>query len=1172
MTSEKKQGKPSRPRREGWRPSFGLGFWAFVVIVVLLVAFVQVIAASRPQVSGEQLTYNRFVSLAENGRIETARILDADSYVVGTYRGQNPEPVAYNVPYVKAADSRANLLDTLIENNVDARIDQQFGKSLVAPATAVLPALIIVTVFAYIMLSFFRGSGPWGSRSPARKFKSSGRSETFADVAGEPDAIAELQELVGALSDAKRFTDVGARLPKGVLLYGPPGCGKTLLARAFAGEADVPFFSITGSDFVELYVGVGAARVRDLFKEAREEAPAIVFIDEIDAVGRSRGETGVTTSGEQEQALNQILAEMDGFSEADGIIVVAATNRPDVLDPALLRPGRFDRSIGLDRPDEDDRLAILSLHAKTRSMDQSVDLREVARRAYGMTGADLANVINEAALLAGRASKSAISQAELEEGLKRVLEAPERQRRLSMRARSVGRRATEVDERVTFAQVAGVDDAIVELSEVKDFLVEPERFAEVGALIPRGILLYGPPGCGKSLLARAVAGEANGAFFSVSATDFVQRYVGVGAGRVRDLFAEAKAVAPSIVFIDEIDAIGGRRGGDSGPESGDSGQREQDQTLNQILIELDGFEARTGVIVMGATNRPDMLDPALLRPGRFDRQVGISLPDRAGRLAILELHAASRQLEPEVDLEDVAERAHGMTGADLANVINEAALLAVRDERTALSQADLEAAVNRLVEAPERQRRLSMRQRSVGRRASGIDERVTFADVAGIDDAVEELIEVRDFLSEPERFAEMGVSVPRGILLDGPPGCGKTLLAKAVAGEANAAFYAASATEFVQRYVGVGAGRVRDLFAEARAVAPAIVFIDEIDAIGGRRGGAGSDSDSGSRDLDQTLNQLLIELDGFEPRAGVIVIGATNRIDILDPALLRAGRFDRQIEISLPDRAGRRAILDLYARDKRLADEVDLDGVAAVTPGFSGADLASIVNEAGLLAARRRLPGISSDLMDEAVERVLVGISSRRHVMTPEERRVVAYHEAGHAIVGLALPGGSVPHKVTIVPRGQRVGYVWSVDEDERVIHSRSALIDQMAIGFGGRAAEELVVGEPGSGAADDLAKVSSLARKMVCELGMSEALGGVTYNGHGAGNGYHAAPSYSDEEARLIGEEVRRLIDEAHERSRRVLSESRASLDRIADALLERETLSADELKGLVDGTAAPV
>jgi ATP-dependent metalloprotease FtsH len=1160
-------------RREAERPTsrFGLGFWVILAFILLLVAFVQVVAASRPQVDGTQLTYKRFVDLAEDGRIQTALILDADSYVTGTYRREDDRLARYNVRYLKNG-TRENLLDVLIENNVDARIDQQFAKSLVTPAVALLPALMIVLVVAYVWLSIRRGTGLGSIRSGARRFRSSERSETFADVAGQEEAVEELREMTGALSEPKRFNELGARLPRGLLLYGPPGCGKTLLARAFAGETGASFFSISGSDFVELYYGVGAARVRDLFKEARENAPSVVFIDEIDAVGRSRVVGGA--SGEQEQALNQILTEMDGFLQAEGVIVLAATNRPDVLDPALLRPGRFDRSVGLERPSEDDRLAILSLHAKTRRLDPSVDLRQMAKRAYGMTGADLANVVNEAALLAARAHKSAISQVELERALDRAIQAPERQRRLSMRQPSIGRRAAGIDERVTFADVAGNDDAIEELTEVRDFLAEPERFADVGAQVPRGILLYGPPGCGKSLLARAMAGEAHGAFFSVSATEFVAGNIGAGAGRVRDLFAEAKAVAPAIVFIDEIDAIGGRRGGgrDSEDMSADSALRDQDQTLIQILAELDGFEPRTGVIVMAATNRPDMLDPALLRPGRFDRQVGISLPDRGGRQKILELHAKTRQLEPQVDLESIADRAHGMTGADLANVVNEAALLAARAHRKALAQAHFEEAVRRLVQAPERQRRLSMRQRSVGRRAAGIDERVTFAEVAGADDAIEELAEVRDFLAEPERFAEMGVRVPRGILLEGPPGCGKTLLAKAVAGEANAAFFSASGTEFVQRWVGLGAARMRDLFAEARAVAPAIVFIDEIDALGGRRGGPDADADSGRREQDQTLNQLLVELDGFEPRTGVIVMAATNRPDMLDPALLRPGRFDRQVGMALPDRGGRRAILELYVRGKPIAEDVDLDVVAGVTSGFSGAELANLVNEAGLLATRRRLPAITRDVMEEAIERVLVGVSSRRHLMTEEERRVVAYHEAGHALVGLTLPGVKVPHKVTIVPRGRLVGYVWSVDGEERAIHSRSALLNQMAVAFGGRTAEELVIGEPGSAAADDLAQVSALARRMVCELGMSEALGGVTYNGHATDDAGSARPSYSEAESRLIGEEVRRLIDDAHERSRQVLTDSREALDRLAQALLERETVTAEELEELVRPPVASV
>jgi len=1153
-----KQPKDKRrgPRRDESKSFFGLGFWAILIFVILLIVEIQLLALSRPQVDGTQLTYKTFVNYAEAGRLRTARVLDADSYVVGRYERKDKQIGNYNVPYLRTG-TREELLDTLLQNDIDAKIEQQFGKALVVPATYFIGTLLFIVVFGYFILSFRRGTGLFGVRSGARKFEDDERNETFADVAGQKEAVGELRELVSFMSETERFSEVGARTPKGVLLYGPPGCGKTLLARAFAGEAGASFFSMSGSDFVELYVGVGAARVRDVFKEARTNAPAIIFIDELDAVGRSRGETGsVVTSGEQEQALNQILAEMDGFSPTEGIMVLAATNRPDVLDPALLRPGRFDRSIGLERPDEEDRVAILSLHAKTRRLDPSVDMREVAKRAYGMTGADLANVVNEAALLAGRANKKAITQTELHDAVKRVIEAPERQRRLSMRSRSVGKRATGIDEKVTFADIAGAEEAVEELKEVRDFLVEPERFAGVGAQIPRGIMLYGPPGCGKSLLAKAVAGEANGAFFSVSAAEFVEKFVGVGASRVRDLFAEAKAVAPAIIFIDEIDAVGGQRGG--GPDGArDSGGRDQDQTLNQILTELDGFEPRSGVIVIAATNRPDMLDPPLLRPGRFDRHIGISPPDRAARLKILTLHAKTRQLEPDVDLDAIAERAHGMTGADLANVINEAALLAARARKSTLSQTDLEEASKRIIEAPERQRRLSMRQRSVGKLA-GMDKRVTFEDVAGVDDAIEELAEVKDFLAEPERFADLGAIAPRGILLTGPPGCGKTMLAKAVAGEANAAFLQASGSEFVEIWVGQGASRVRDLFAEAKSMAPSILFIDEIDSVGAKRGGLGG----GGREYQQTINQLLTELDGFEPRSGVILMGATNRPDILDPALLRPGRFDRQVEITLPDRVGRRAILAVHSKDKRFAEGVDLDGLASVTQGFSGADLANIVNEAALLAGRERLSEISTKVMDEALDRVMMGVASRRHIPSEDERRSTAYHEAGHALVGLSLPGVTVPHRVSIVPRGRALGFVLLADENEHGTHSRTRLINQMAMGLAGRAAEKLVFNEVDSGAWGDLQTVNATARTMVCKYGMGEATGGVTFGD--ARWGEEDFSNFSEEEKRLIYEEVKQLVDEAEGKARQVMIESRAVLDLIAAELLKRETLSADELREL--------
>ncbi|MGI8686422.1 MAG: ATP-dependent zinc metalloprotease FtsH, partial [Acidimicrobiales bacterium] len=950
--------------------------------------------------------------------------------------------------------------------------------------------------------------------------------------------------------------ELGARVPKGVLLYGPPGCGKTMLAKALANESGADFYSISGSEFMELYVGVGASRVRDLFQEARKNAPSIIFIDELDSIGRSRGGAGaVNAQGEQEQTLNAILTEMDGFSPTQGMMVLAATNRPDVLDPALLRPGRFDRTIGLSLPGEGARAQILAVHGADKKLAPGVGLEVLAKKAIGLSGADLANVMNEGALLAGRAGRAAISQADLEQALEHVLEAPERQRRLSLRDRGLGRRAVSEDK-VTFADVAGQDEALAELREIKDFLSAPERFRSMGAVMPKGVLLYGPPGCGKTLMARALAGEANAAFFSVSGSEFVEVFVGEGASRVRDTFAQARAAAPAIIFIDELDAVGRSRGKLGSTQSSGEG----DQTLTQILTEMDGFSPGDGVIVVGATNRPDVLDQALLRPGRFDRTVGLALPGEEARAAILAIHAEGKQLGPDTDLAPVAREAIGLSGADLANVMNEAALLAVRAGHPFIAQHHLHEAVTRMLQAPERQRRLSLRDRSVGRRFSA-DERLTFADVAGVDDAIEELAEVKEYLSDADRFTRVGARVPRGVLLLGPPGSGKTLLARAVAGEANAAFFSVSGSEFVEIFVGQGAARVREMFAEARSMAPSIIFIDEIDAVGGRRGG----TSDGGQEREQTLNQMLVEMDGFEPRSSVIVMAATNRADILDPALLRPGRFDRQITISLPDRAGREAILDLHARHKDLGPDVDLGALAGLTQGFSGAELANVLNEAALLCARRGQDRITTSTLDEALDRAVLGVASRGMLLSDEERSVIAYHEAGHALVALVLPGAAPPHRITVVPRGMSLGHCTMVDNHDRVVYSRSRLVDRMATVLGGRTAEQLVFGELSSGAAADLQHANGIARRMVCELGMSDALGAMAITVPGTTGG-----RWSEWAARTADDEVQKVLDEAMSRARDVLATHQDDLTRLARALLDHETLSAQQLEEIVGAPPA--
>jgi cell division protease FtsH len=449
---------------------------------------------------------------------------------------------------------------------------------------------------------------------------------------------------------------------------------------------------------------------------------------------------------------------------------------------------------------------------------------------------------------------------------------------------------------------------------------------------------------------------------------------------------------------------------------------------------------------------------------------------------------------------------------------------------------------------------------------------VTFDDVAGVDEAKEELEEIIEFLRHPKKFQALGAKIPRGVLLVGPPGSGKTLLAKAIAGEAGVPFFSISGSEFVEMFVGVGASRVRDLFDQAKKSAPCLVFIDEIDAVGRQRGaGLGGGHD----EREQTLNQLLVEMDGFDPNAGIIVIAATNRPDILDPALLRPGRFDRRIVVDNPDAKGRRAILDVHVRGKPISEDVTLDVLARRTPGFSGADLANMVNEAALLAARRGKKQVGQSEFDEAIERVIAGPLRKSRILSPKERERIAYHEAGHTLLAKLLPEANPPHKVTILPRGMALGYVLPLPQEERFTRTRGELVTELAVLLGGRTAEEIVFGEITSGAANDFEQATDLARRMVTEFGMSDKLGPLTLGAkHGPvflGRDLAESRNYSDEIAYEIDKEVRRIIDECHGRARQLLTDRRAALERIARSLVERESLQGGELDILIAGGALP-
>ena len=461
--------------------------------------------------------------------------------------------------------------------------------------------------------------------------------------------------------------------------------------------------------------------------------------------------------------------------------------------------------------------------------------------------------------------------------------------------------------------------------------------------------------------------------------------------------------------------------------------------------------------------------------------------------------------------------------------------------------------------------------KSRAKRMSVDAPKITFRDVAGVDEAVQELHEIKEFLENPKRFQALGARIPKGVLLYGPPGTGKTLLARAVAGEAGVPFFSISGSDFVEMFVGVGASRVRDLFEQAKQNSPCIIFMDEIDAVGRHRGaGMGGGHD----EREQTLNQLLVEMDGFEMKDNIILIAATNRPDILDPALLRPGRFDRQIVVDRPDRKGRKRILEVHTRGKPLAKVIDLDVLAGQTPGFTGADLANLINEAALLTARSNKREITMQELEEGIMRVIAGPEKKSRVMSEKERLVTAYHELGHAIVGHLLPNTDPVHKISIISRGQALGYTISLPTEDKFLTTRAELTDTMAMTLGGRAAEEIIFSEITTGASNDLEKVTETAKQMVMRFGMSERLGPRVF-GHDRsqpflGREFSAEPDYSDEIAREIDDEIRRIVEEAHQTAKDILVERRGALDTISKILLERETIDAEQFAKLLDGAPA--
>ncbi len=706
-----------------------------------------------------------------------------------------------------------------------------------------------------------------------------------------------------------------------------------------------------------------------------------------------------------------------------------------------------------------------------------------------------------------------------------------------------------------FDDVAGAYEAKQELENIINYLKNPEKYQKLGAKISRGVLLVGEPGNGKTLLAKAVAGEAGVPFFSITGSDFIEVFVGVGAARVRDLFLQARKNSPCIIFIDEIDAIGRARGTGIG-----GGHDEREQTLNQLLTEMDGFGSDgSNVIILAATNMPEVLDKALLRPGRFDCRIDVPYPDEPAREQILNIHARRVKLAEGVDLKLLAEETAGFSGAELADLINKAAVEAARLNQHVITMEDLRKAQKTIVnsqEAVNPQQNPLAADNSLARMHKPSQIKTTFADVAGMDNAKEELQDIVEYLKEPKKYSRLGARINKGVLLVGPPGNGKTLLARALAGEANCPYFSISGSEFVQKYVGVGAARVRDLFAQARKHKPSIIFIDEIDAVGAKR----SEHEGGGSEYNQTLNQLLTEMDGFDSKEDpVIIVAATNRVDILDKALLRPGRFDRQVQLPNPRVADRLKILELHAKGFTLDESVDLKRIARGTPGFSGAQLAHLINEAAVLATKHpEKDAVFMEDFEEARDKIMAGKKWKDQTKNKDDLAVTAYHEAGHALMHVLQPEYAMPlHKVTILARGGALGLTWGLPEGDELSKTKEQMLAHIKVCMGGRAAEELVFEKQSTGAHGDFQQATKSAQEMVRFYGMTSDLGPVVYD--------ERSYSISQKTAERIDEAVKQISEECLTQVKDTLIENRDKLEKLAQALLEKETLEAQEVYELL-------
>lgn len=1025
--------------------------------------------------------------------------------------------------------------------------------SVITLVVAVLYGAFFIIIQFYIMLSVIFPLPPRAdSKAPKsigkRWFKwlykespiSPNAPKTLEEMTGNDKAKQEIREVLDIIQKAKHYEDSGAQVPKGMLFVGPPGVGKTLFARAIANEAGVPFYVIDGGGVAGIFMGLGVLKLKTLFRKLKAHDRAILFIDEIESMGSKRSQDqGFGGIADMNMTLNCLLTEMDGFSGSK-IMVIGATNNDAMLDPALMRAGRMDRRIYFQMPTPDERKDLFKYYLGKVACDENIDYDQVSMLTANYSPAEIANVINEAALISRRpGNPNKVTTDMILQALDRVSVGLERSLTNS------GVELVNHDPSVRFADVIGIDDIKQEVVEIVDFLKRGDDLRKIGAKIPKGVLLVGPPGVGKSMMAKAIANEAGVPFYGLSASYL--NGMGFGAQRIKALYTQARQSPAAIVFIDEIDAIGGTKGGALGSIRTNS--------LNQLLVELDGL-GRSNVITIGATNMEDDLDAAFYRSGRFDRKVFIGVPDTKSRSLIFEKYLKQISLASLPDLEKLGKLSFNFSGADIAAACNEAAILAVRKGKSQVTEEELEEAIDKVMVTAGHKLNVA------GMNLSRVpDLEITLDDLKGVEEAKAEAAEVVAMLKNMQAVEAFGLKPTKGVLLVGPPGTGKTMLAKAIANEAGVQFYSLSGGDFQSMWAGVGSNRVKAVYERARRSGkPAIVFIDEIDAIGGRRGfdmGGGAVQDS-----NKTLNSLLVEMDGFGKHK-ILTIGATNNMKLLDRALLRPGRFDRHIDVPLPNLEGREAILTKYLEKFKVSSNVHVLEIARMTFMQAGADLANIANEAGLMAIREGRTEITHSDLIRAIQRVSFGMSRSQHIGV-KELFETAYHEAGHTIVSYFRNRKERIQVVTVVPTGRTLGYMWSVDKEDRFVsgaNKQDYLVD-IEVSLGGYVAESLYMETTTSGVSQDLRNVGDIARNMIKSWGM----GSFAFNTDVA----HSVPGKwekaSPETEREIELEIKKTVDDCLTNVRNLLKDKRKELDLIAHGLVEKETLFYKDLVHILE------